>query len=485
MQAQTYNYTFRALSPLFTGAGTQLGIKSELRKQRVKVANPEAIPSIFKTEKDRETALVDVLTLLYAEIDPDYRMKRGKDIWGEYKSGLLMCCGSKSISAFMTRFATHFKVRSYNTDILKYFKLFNDAEFLQSLSENIDYILTVMRYNREQKNEHYKKINLLEKQIDFIQEAIEKHADDMFYDIEEDRIKLKEKWDELKSLELSKSGLLFDVDNYEQGESIYFQKDFDNIPLFSGNTIAGILRRIAMYDYLDAIDVKSMFDFTYHTLFTGGTLTEKVNEDFIARLEEITSNIQDKLHIALKTPLTKGESAEIVVDKTEKLAYLCPPLRLFGSATKAGMIESEFIVANARLKCKENGNGNSSVWSLIEDVFYTRLDSEKKERELEVLNTSEQLHQMKYIVETLIEGSEFEHSFVLKSTNPFVYNCFHAVLKLFVEYHRIGGKSARGLGDIDLSELYKQIDFDAVSEYYKHLKENKEQMQEFLGVTVN
>lgn len=478
------DYVFRAKSPLYTGAGSTLGIKSELRKQKVKIANPIVIKSKFANEKDREHALIDVLTLLYAEISPDYRLKRGSDIWKEFKSGVLSCCGSKSISTFMSRFANRFDVGHFDTGILKYLELYSDIEFLQYLTDNVDYLITMMRLNREGKNQNYNRIKALEKEIKSLLEILDKEKDSMFFDAEPTKRQIDELWAEQKQLELNKSGLMFDINNYVVTDNtISYQKDFENVPLFSGNSIGGLMRRLAMADYLSKIGVDSMFDYTYHTLFTGGTLTDKINEEFADKLSQFVENLQDKLRISLNAKKQmEGTNDEIVPESIERLAWHCPPLRLFGSATKGGMIESEMIVSNARLKCKENGNGDVTLWSLIEDVFYTRKDSEKTERNFEILDTSDETHQMKYIMETLIEGTEFEHNFVLRSDNQYIYDCFHATLKLFAEYHRIGGKSARGLGDIDLSELVAQIDYEAVGRYYMHLENHKQEMKGYLGV---
>lgn len=481
---QKINYTFKALSPLYTGAGSVLGIKSELRKQKVKIQNSEVVKSKFASEKDRQLAMTDILSILYSQINPDYRLKRQQDIWKEFKSALISSCGSKSLSSFLTRYAERFDIGHYDTILSKYLDLFSDVEFLQYLPENADYLIMQMRIGREDKNSNYKRIKEIDKQCKSLVDILDKESSNMFFDATDTKNKLNELWAEQKQLELSKSGFVFDVDNYKQTESsLTFQKDFENVPLFSGNSIAGIMRRLAMSDYLSRLGVDSLFDFTYHTLFTGGTLTEKASDEFVIRLSEFQENIQEKLRLTLaKKSEIEGSNDEIVPEKIEKLAYYCPPLRLFGSATKGGMIESEMIVSNARLKCAENGNGDSTLYSLIQDIFYTRKDSEKTERNFEVLDTSEETHQMKYIMETLIEGSEFEHNFVLRSDNQYIYDCFHATLKLFAEYHRIGGKSARGLGNIDLSELVEQIDYDAVERYYKHLETNKKEIKEFLGV---
>ena len=477
------NYVFRAKSPLFTGAGASLGIKSELRKQKVKIANPTKIASKFNNETDRENAYIDILAILYSHLSPEYRLKRGVDIWKEFKSGVLSCAGTKSISNFISRFANRFVVSYFDTDLLKYLDLFSDVEFLQYLTDNIDYLLTKMRFVRENKNANYKRIKEIDKELIVLMDKIDKNKDTMFYDGDEDKKKYDLLVAEQKELEINKAGFVFDIEHYKSKVGLFYQKDFESVPLFTGNAIGGIMRRLTMADFLQRIDVNSVCDFTYHTLFTGGTLTDKVNDEFVANLEKFIENLQDRIRFARdKKNDFEGVNGEIVIEKTEKLAFYCPPLRLFGAATKGGMISSEMIVSNARLKCAENGNGESSLWSLIEDTFFTRHDTSKGERNIEIIETSPDAHQMKYITETLIEGSEFEHGFILKTENQNIYDCFHASLKLFADYQKIGGKSARGFGDIDLTELVDKINYNAVTRYYSHLEENKEEIRKFLGV---
>ncbi|NLT52046.1 MAG: hypothetical protein GXX85_14165 [Ignavibacteria bacterium] len=473
-------YKMTAKSPLYTGAGNQIGIKSELRKQKVKIKNPTKVISKFINETDRELAFVDVLTMLYAHISPDYRMKRGKDIWKEFKSGLLQAAGCKSISNFISRFASRFDVGCYDTKILQYLEMFDNSEFLQYLTDNIDYLITKMRLTRESKNNNFKKIKEIEKAMELL--LIDYKEDDMFGD-EKRKKQIDDLANEQKQLETNETGLLFDVKSYEVTNSeLVFSKDFEQVPLFSGNSIAGIMRRIVMADYFQRIELNDLLDFTYHTFFTGGSLTTKVENEFTEKLAEFSGKMEDKLkkEIDHQLKLAGNDNSIIDLKKDDALAYYCTPLRLFGSATVNAMVESEMIVSNARLVCKENGNGDISLWSLIEDIAHSRLDSEKTERDINIEQTNSQTQQMQYWMETIIEGAEFEHSFVLKSKDPYIENCFHASLKLFCDYHRIGGKSARGLGDIDLSELEKHIDLLKVKAYYQHLEGNKEEIRRYI-----
>lgn len=308
-------------------------------------------------------------------------------------------------------------------------------------------------------------------------EEIEKNEGSMFFDTEPLKNKITELFEEQRQIELNKQGWLFDIENYNPSNStLTYRKDFEQVPLFSGNQIGGIMRRLVMADYLKVIGVDTLYDFSYHILFTGGSLTSKVDGELSKKLDDFQKNVMDK-------HLKNISATNADLPKMDELTYYCSPLRLLGSATNSGMIESEIIINNARLKCAENGNDYVTLWSLIEDVFLTRADSSKMERDIDIIEASNETRQMKYYIETLIEGTQFEHSFTLRSDNEILKNTFFAALNLFAKFHKIGGKSARGFGDVDLSELEQQIDYDAVQKYYQHLEENKEKIKDWLGVT--
>ena len=113
-------YKITARSPLYTGAGNQIGIKSELRKQKVKIKNPTKVISKFAKETDRELAFVDILTMLYAHISPDYRMKRGKDIW---KSSRVACCKLLAASQYRISYLVLLHVSMSEATIPKYYNI--------------------------------------------------------------------------------------------------------------------------------------------------------------------------------------------------------------------------------------------------------------------------------------------------------------------------------------------------------------------------
>jgi len=146
---QKIKYQMIAESPLYTGSDNNLGIKSEIRKQRVVMTKPITINSRFKTEQDRENALVNVMTILYNHISSDYRMSRGRDIWGEFKSRLLSAAGGKDKKSFLTRYAKYFKVDAFDTKLFGLLNAFDDHELLYFIRDQIDFLILRMRFVRQ------------------------------------------------------------------------------------------------------------------------------------------------------------------------------------------------------------------------------------------------------------------------------------------------------------------------------------------------
>lgn len=483
------NYKMIAESPLYTGSDSSLGIKSELRKQRVKMTKPITISSKFSDEQQREDALVDILYILYNHIDPDYRMKRAREIWGEFKSRILSAASSKGKDTFLTRFANSFGIDSYDIQLYERLQMFDHHEFLYLIRDKIDYLIMRVRYNRDLKNENFKRIKELEKEGKKIQNILDLEEGNMFAGDEIDKALEQQQRiiEEIKSLEESETGLCFNIEDMKESENkLIYKKEFHQTPYFTGNGITGILRRLVMADYLTRIGVTQTFDFAYHTLFTGGVLKVDTKDKVLESARDILNVSLEKLKLnasEMKKNIQAGsDGGEVDIDKIDELTFICPPLRLFGSAIGNTMIESEMIVSNANLICEENNNGEASVWGLIEDVFFTRKDSAKGERDFEIVYATEDTHQMKYIMETVIKGAEFTHSFICKSNNELVKAAFYNTLDLFVNYPYIGGKSSRGLGNVNLEELKKQIDYDYVEKYRQHLEDNKEQMRRFFSV---
>ncbi|MFW6232402.1 MAG: hypothetical protein ACOC4D_00015 [Bacteroidota bacterium] len=481
-----------AKSPVYTGSDTNLGIKSEMRKKKVKMLNPAVVQSQFGDDTDRRNAMVDIFTILYNSINPDYRMRRKQDIWGDFKSRVLSAAGSKSKQTFLTRYAKSYQISVFDTHLIELMDLFNNHEFLYYIRDNVDDLLLRMRFQRERKNQNYDKLKELETAIQKNLSVLSSlESDGIFTDedqVEEIKKKIDEQYEEQKALETDQT-MLCNVDTIVRGESkLSYTQDFHEVPYFTGNSIGGILRRLVMEDFFNRAGIDKTYDFAYHTLFTGGVLKietkDQVIADYMTKSRNIINASQDKIKLGAKATMAHLSPQPGVVDfdMIDEITFVCPALRLFGAAIGNMMIESEMIISNAELICAENNNGETSMWGLLDDIFFTRHDSSKSERDIELVETSDDTHQMKYIMETVIKGAEFEHEFVCKSDNKLIKAAFHKALDLFVDYPVIGGKSSRGLGQIDLTELSSQIDDDLVEYYESHIEQNKEFIRGFFDV---
>ena len=225
-----------------------------------------------------------------------------------------------------------------------------------------------------------------------------------------------------------------------------FVKNFENVPYFGGNSIRGYLRRIMMYDYCKLAGVSIMNKDIYYQLFTGGNITDSTAFEDIA--------------------------------KREKYIEMCPAIGLLGSAIGNMTIEGEMKVIGARLRCKENGTGDLSFWQLIEQNFGTRLDSSKREKEIEIVNNTEQKSQMMYQYENFIIDSVFDSAFVLTTEDELMISAFWRMMKLWKENNFIGGNSARDSGMIEIS---MDIPENGDAKYLEYITEKTEEIKEYFN----
>jgi len=231
-----------------------------------------------------------------------------------------------------------------------------------------------------------------------------------------------------------------------------YNGEFVDVPVFSGNAFRGELRRIAMKDYLDHIGVteEGISAKLYYMLFTGGALTSG------ARYNEV------------------GEK--------RRMRAMCPPLSLFGTAIGDQIPEGKMKVGIFKPICQETAEytgieSNKSFYDMLEDIFYTRRD-DLKSKDFNI--TDEEKHdnpvQMKYEMQCLSAGTELVGIIVIENNSEIEEACLNAVLQKFKEMPYIGGKSAIGHGEVEIT-------YDALANadiYYDYLEEHKEEMRAWL-----
>lgn len=231
---------------------------------------------------------------------------------------------------------------------------------------------------------------------------------------------------------------------------------YENIPVFSGNALRGIMRTLVMRDYLERIGVtiNTVSQNLFYTFFNGGSL--------------------------------KSGGAENLTFKTE-LKKNCPPLVLFGSAYRSIMTEGKLKCGILKPICKELNDYNvnqsrTSIYDgMLSEVFYTKKDRLKTEAEnvKDIDDKDKEIMQMKYESETFSAGTELESEIQVEFANEVEYSCACHMLKLLKEAGHLGGKSSVGHGSFKLNT---SVDVDAEAELYKkYIDDNKDEMLKWLA----
>ena len=195
------------------------------------------------------------------------------------------------------------------------------------------------------------------------------------------------------------------------------------LPVFSGNAIRGILRRLVMRDMCERLEYEVRGPKLHHALFTGGVL-------------EGTDESAGFIDLAFRTGLRDA----------------VPALALFGSAVGNQMITGCLRVDHAIPICKEyaallghvdDPRKEHSVRTFTDVSFSTRRDDLRAER-----GADEQAQQMKIEFEVFISGTAFNHSFTLSYANELEAACLGQAIALWASMPYIGGKSSSGYGHV-------------------------------------
>ena len=232
----------------------------------------------------------------------------------------------------------------------------------------------------------------------------------------------------------------------------------EDVPVISGNAIRGVLRRYIMQDFLEQVGYELNVDTPqgrklYHMLFTGGLLEE-----------------------------AESSSKSGVIDvrlKRDVLKYI-PPVRLLGGSFTNQIFEGKLKVYPALPISKElieNGyipekfKTERSFYEYLTKIHQTRKDDLRAPRE-----KGEQAVQMIIEYEAFAPGTEFYHRFVIEDPTDLDISVLARMLELWKIKPYVGGKSAIGLGEVELS-----YDFEGSSEaYLNYLKENQEEIIKIL-----
>ena len=416
------NYTFKAVTPLFTGSNENKGTVRTLRREKVLLPKSKIIKSNFKSKNERTQAVMDIIYSVYSEID----LKLKSDNYGfydAYANKVKNATFVKTKQEFLTKLTESLDIQSMSGGnskmILHALNKFNDNEL----------IITI-------RNEHAYLMILLREYVAFFKDK-NKVANAGF----ENEPTLFSELYEPESVKI---------------EDIEFKKSFETVPYFNGNSIRGYLRRLVMSDFEQIVGIESIEKSLYHQLHTGGNISDSTEFEDIAKRDEYISN--------------------------------CPAISLFGSAIGNMTIHSDLSTVGARLRCIENNSGDLSYWEFLSNIFMTRHDTSKIEKNIEIVKKESKKEraadQMIFETETFCKGSKFDSMFILRTSKQrkdydLIVSCFYRMLILWKKEPFVGGNSARDMGMI---ELDFDIPKNADKLYIDYLTENKDKIKKYFNV---
>lgn len=221
------------------------------------------------------------------------------------------------------------------------------------------------------------------------------------------------------------------------------------VPVISGNSIRGVLRRYLMADLLDTCEYTLTNMKLYHTLFSGGML------------ESVDKKQTGIINIGLKRRIRK----------------ILPPISVLGTALGNQIFEGKLKVNMALPICKElqqflpddlKIEPTPSFYEFLDFTFTTRRDDLREERD-----EDEQAVQMLVNFEVFATGTPFYHEFILCDFNDVEEGVLARMINLWKQQPYIGGKSAIGLGKLQLNYEY---DADSERVYREFISDNKDKI---------
>ncbi len=225
------------------------------------------------------------------------------------------------------------------------------------------------------------------------------------------------------------------------------------VPVISGNSLRGVLRRRAGYKFLELLGIKKevLAEGLQHALFSGGMLKRG------------------------------AEGGVIDTSFVSKVRQNVPYLSLFGTVLGQQMIQSKLDVGQlVPISCQTKGrtgiDSDISIYSLLDERAATRRD-DMEDKTKGTQDPDEQKQQMRYTHEVLVAGTEFYHYFTLKSCNEIEKGAFWSTIADFCKYPKIGGLGCRGFGMIKLNY---NIQDEQAQKYEAMVVENKETITKYL-----
>lgn len=222
------------------------------------------------------------------------------------------------------------------------------------------------------------------------------------------------------------------------------------VPILSGNSIRGLIRRAAAQAFLEGIGAprESLSVEVFDLLFTGGALEKGGSSGLEARV----SDIRNLRRVVTPVALLGGSAVSTILHGQVDIHMAVPIVR---ELTPWTGVESDV-----------------SVWDITQEISYTRRDDRDDRDE-------KSRTQMRMTVEAISPGVKLQHGAVLRTTDPVITGCFWDAVTRVAKTRAMGGKGAVGHGSFTWTWEAPE---GAVDAYRAHLEAVKDEAWSFLGL---
>ena len=205
-----------------------------------------------------------------------------------------------------------------------------------------------------------------------------------------------------------------------------------DIPIISGNSVRGYLRRLVFRDFLERVGYEIPLDrregvMLYHILYSGGVLGRAA----------------------------AGEEGVVDLELKRMVYRYIVPARLWGFSYRNQMIEGKLIVGHMLPVARELRDylphdiaerATRSIYEMIATTFQTRRDELRAPRE-----AREQAVQMMVEYEVFAPGTLFYQELIIEDPAPIDESLLAHAVQLWQSRPFIGGRSRIGLGRLEVS----------------------------------
>jgi hypothetical protein len=434
------NCKITTLSPFHTGSDSKDGNTMSLRKESVVCYDNKRIVTPFETEEDLNKAILLILYSYYKSMDKDF--KSGPNSYGGYSLFFAFVRKSLSSSASWIEFQSQLLDFINCDNVAKWFR-----DELRKTTKILEYDWFKSVFKKNQK--------FLRTELQFyVQEENEKNADDFIRDLEFCKYSIVEKGFELKPISVE-------------------------VPVITGNSITGKIRRVVFDSFLDLIETKReelKNQLILELLIQGGRNLHKTGSAEKGLMPNIPGTISDFYYTS---------DGVVNIQNRIILNRLLPYLALLGYSFGNQTGESLFITNYAKLNCKENNTGELHSTDLIDVMFYTHKD-EISNFSHEFTKPTDSTAQMKFDVEVVKSNAIFETSFILalpeqkNDDELMIESCFYWILETFQQNASLGARNNRGEGSLKV-----EYNIDIINKsklFVDYIKKNKNQIRNYLQI---